>query len=224
MEDVSTSLKALFIIITLFTVLQFYRATNRARIFQATMAGWMLLQWLITRTGFYQDTTSLPPRAALLVAPPLIAILLLFLTKAGRSFLDTLDTNKLTLLHTIRIPVEMVLYYLFAAGTIPEIMTFEGLNFDILSGVSAPIIYYFAFVRKALSNTALLAWNIICLGLLLNIVVIALLSVDTPFQQFGQEQPNIAVSFFPFSWLAAVVVPLVLLSHLVVIRKLTTGK
>jgi hypothetical protein len=34
------------------------------------------------------------------------------------------------------------------------------------------------------------------------------------------EQPNRAVLFFPFAWLPTVVVPLVLLAHLVTIKRL----
>jgi hypothetical protein len=99
-------------------------------------------------------------------------------------------------------------------------MTFEGRDFDIVSGITAPVIYYFVFVKKTLSKKILLAWNFICLALLLNIVLNAVLSVPTAFQQFAFDQPNIAILYFPFNLLPAVVVPLVLLSHLVAIRKL----
>jgi hypothetical protein len=54
----------------------------------------------------------------------------------------------------------------------------------------------------------------------MNIVLNAVLSVPTAFQQFAFDQPNIAILYFPFNLLPAVVVPLVLLSHLVVIRQL----
>ena len=99
-------------------------------------------------------------------------------------------------------------------------MTFEGRNFDILSGLTAPIVYFFGFIKKQLNKTILLLWNFICLGLLINIVFIAVLSAPFPFQKFAFDQPNIAVLYFPFTWLPACVVPLVLLSHLATIRQL----
>ena len=99
-------------------------------------------------------------------------------------------------------------------------MTFEGRNFDIISGITAPIIYYFFFVKNSWRKSLLLAWNFICLALLLNIVITAVLSVPTAFQQFAFDQPNIAILYFPFNLLPAVVVPLVLLSHLAAIRQL----
>jgi hypothetical protein len=103
-------------------------------------------------------------------------------------------------------------------------MTFEGRNFDILSGITAPVIYYFVFIKKNMSRKALLLWNFICLGLLFNIVINAILSVPAPFQQFAFEQPAIAIQYFPFIWLPSVIVPLVLLSHLAAIRQLFLAK
>ena len=48
------------------------------------------------------------------------------------------------------------------------------------------------------------------LGLLANIVIIAVLSFPSPIQQFGFEQPNIGLAYFPFIWLPAIIVPIVL--------------
>jgi hypothetical protein len=93
-------------------------------------------------------------------------------------------------------------------------MTFEGRNFDIISGITAPLIYYFGYHQKVLSNKLMLTWNILCIGLLLNIVINAVLSAPFAFQQFAFEQPNIAVLYFPFNWLPSLVVPLVLFAHL----------
>jgi len=162
----------------------------------------------------------MPPRLALAVTPMFIGIALLFITANGKVFIDKLDAKTLTFLHVIRIPVELVLFGLFLEGKIPELMTFEGRNFDIIAGITAPFVWYFGFVKNKLSTKIILIWNFICLGLLLNIVINAILSAPFPIQQFAFDQPNIAVLYFPFVWLPGCVVPLVLLSHLVVIRRL----
>jgi hypothetical protein len=99
-------------------------------------------------------------------------------------------------------------------------MTFEGMNFDILSGLTAPFVYYFGFIKKQLHTKFLIVWNILCLGLLINIVSIAILAAPTPFQKLALDQPNTAVLYFPFIWLPAIIVPLVLLSHLASLRQL----
>ncbi len=220
MEQVSTILQLIFITLTLLTVLQFYRAKKQSKIFLVIIFIWMLLQLLLGLTNFYANGFIMPPRFALLIAPPLIVMIIMFITAAGKKFIDSLNITQLTLLHAIRIPVEIILYFLFVAKTIPQIMTFEGRNFDILAGLTAPVIYYFGFVKNKIPNSFLVIWNLICLALLLNIIIIAILSAATPFQQFGFNQPNIAIAHFPFNWLASVVVPIVLFSHLATLRQL----
>jgi hypothetical protein len=98
-------------------------------------------------------------------------------------------------------------------------MTFEGLNFDIFSGLTAPFVCYFGFVRKKLNRAVLIAWNIICFMLLINASRLAVLSMPN-FGLIGTEQPDIALGIFPFIMLPAVIVPLVLFAHLASIRNL----
>jgi len=129
--------------------------------------------------------------------------------------------RKLTLLHIVRVPVEITLYWLATEKAVPELMTFAGRNFDIVSGITVPIIYVSCFNGSLVKNRGLLlTWNFICLGLLLNIVINAVLSAPFIFQQFAPDQPNIAVLYFPFVWLPSFIVMVVLLSHLVAIRRL----
>ena len=66
----------------------------------------------------------------------------------------------------------------------------------------------------------LLVWNVCCLLILGVTVSVAIMSMPTPFQQFGFDQPTVAVFYFPFVWLPGIVVPVVYFSHLVAIRKL----
>ncbi len=220
MENVSSLLSTSFILITIATVAQFYKASNNSENVLIIIGVWMLLQMVVGLSGFYTNTTTFPPRLVLLAVPAIAFIVALFITKNGRNFIDSLNLKDLTFLHTIRIFVELVLLGLFVAKAVPKIMTFEGSNFDILAGLSAPIIYYFGFVKNNLGKTTLIIWNLVCLGLLFNIVSIAILSAPIFLQRFGFDQPNIAILHFPFVWLPAIVVPIVLFSHLAALRQL----
>lgn len=203
---------------TLITIWFFFKATGNSKTVLIVLAIWLVIQSAISVTGFYTVTDSLPPRFLLLVLPPFLFIAGLFVTVRGKRFIDNLNVKTLTILHVIRIPVEIVLFWLFISKTIPQLMTFEGRNFDILSGLSSPVIYYFGFVRKQLSKKVIIAWNLICLLLLFNIIVNAIFSLPFPFQKFAFDQPNIALLHFPFVWLPCCIVPIVLLSHLASIR------
>jgi hypothetical protein len=220
MEQLPVYISIIFILTALLTVGLFYRATNFSKSLIITVLIWLILQSVIGLSGFYTVTDGQPPRFILLVLPPMLFIAGLFVTKAGRRFIDTFDGEKLTLLHIIRIPVELILYWLFLHKVVPKTMTFEGRNLDILCGCTAPFIYYYGYVRKVIGKKTIMAWNIICLLLLLNIVGIAVLSVPSPFQKFGFDQPNVALFHFPFIWLPSCMVPIVILSHLVAIRSL----
>lgn len=220
MENLPTYLGIIFIATTLLTVLLFFKASNYSTATLFILSIWLILQVIISSSGFYTVTDTMPPRLFLAVIPPLLLILILFATSKGRRYIDSLDLKTLTILHVIRIPVEIVLFLLCIYKVVPQLMTFEGMNFDIIAGITAPIIYYFGFVKQMLSRKAILIWNIICVGLLMNIIFIAALSAPFPFQQLAFDQPNIAVLNFPFQWLPSCVVPLVLLSHLASIRQL----
>ena len=220
MENLPIYISLFFGFTTLIAVFLFYKASNNSKPVLLILFSWLILQSIISKQGFYLVTDTLPPRFLLLVLPPLLFIIGFFISKKGRSYLDSLDIKTLTILHVVRIPVELVLFWLFINKTVPELMTFEGRNFDILSGLIAPFIYYFGFVKPKINKKIILLWNFICLGLLINIVVNAIFSAPFPFQKFAFDQPNIAVLYFPFVWLPCCVVPLVLLSHLASIRQL----
>ncbi|MES2389002.1 MAG: hypothetical protein V4543_13450 [Bacteroidota bacterium] len=220
MENVTLPVYITFAFTSLLTLILFTKAVPNKGTTLVVLAIWLLLQSVLAFTGFYTHTDVLPPRFMLAVLPPVILSVTLFFTASGRNYLDSLDIKFLTLLSLVRIPVELVLLWLFLSKAVPQIMTFEGRNLDILSGISAPVIYLPVFKYRLLGRSALLLWNFICLGLLLNIVSIAILSAPFPFQKFGFEQPNVAVLNFPFVWLPCCIVPLVFISHLAAIRQL----
>ena len=224
LEQIPGYVGILFMLTTLLSILIFTAAANNSKLVFFILLIWIGIQSIPALYGFYTFTHSLPPRFILLIGPPFLLILLLFLIPSGKKFIDNLNLEKLTWLHSVRIPVEIVLWLLFINGAVSELMTFEGRNFDILAGITAPVVAFFVFRKKAIEIRGLLIWNFICLALVLNIVIIAIFAVPTPFQKWGFEQPNIAVMYFPFIWLPCCVVPLVIFSHLVAIRRLIISK
>ncbi len=181
---------------------------------------WLMILSVLAATGYFTVTNTLPPRFFLVILIPIIGIVLFFSTRWGRRFIDRFDMAQLTVLHSIRIFIEMVLFWLFLTKLMPQLMTFEGRNFDIISGLTAPLVYYFGFVKRTLGAKTLIAWNFLCLFILLFTVGNAILSAPTPFQKLGFDQPTVAVLYFPFVWLPGIVVPLVIFSHLISIRLL----
>jgi hypothetical protein len=224
MQSIPFYVYAIFGLTLIATLYLFYKATPRSKGFIMLIAVWLLLQSIAGILGFYTVTNVMPPRFQLLLLPPLVFTIIQFSTKRGRAFIDSLDLKILTIIHVVRIPVEIVLYWLFIGKAIPELMTFEGRNFDIVAGITAPIIYYFVFVKQKWGKSILIIWNMVSTLLLCNIILNGILSAPTPFQQFGFEQPNIAVLHFPFMFLPACIVPIILFSHLASMRQLIFNK
>ena len=221
LTDLPASIILLFLATVGLTFFLFVNATKNKTSVAIILLLWLLLTGILSFKKVFQDTNAVPPRLMLVIAPALVVIILLLVTKNGRRFTDSLEQKKLTLVHLVRIPVEITLYLLAAHKLVPALMTFAGRNFDILSGITAPIVYFVCFRNSQLKNKGLLlVWNFICLGLLLNIVINALLSAPFPFQQFAFDQPNVAILYFPFTWLPCFIVVIVLYCHLAAIRRL----
>ena len=227
-ENLPNYIAIVFGLTPLATFILFYWAikksafSHKANVIGIGMAIWLAFQMILSINLFYVDTVGdVPPKFPLIgFLPTFVLMIILFNTKKGKVFIDSLPLVNLTLISTIRIPVEIILFWLFVNNAIPELLTFEGRNFDILAGISAPVIAYFGFVKNKLSNKVLLGWNIICLLLLLNIVLMAMFSFPTVFQQLAFKQPNVGILYFPFFWLPSFIVPIVFFTHFVSIRQL----
>ncbi len=215
----------LFVLTTLLTLLLVNLALKKSNIksrktIVISLIVWLSIQLLLSITGVYfNNTQAIPPKIALFgVLPTFLLLVFLLLSKQGKLFMNKLSLQYLTLISVVRIPVELALFFLFTNLAIPKIMTFEGSNFDIIAGITALVVYYFGFVKKVFGKKIILLWNCLSLILLINIIIIAFLSAPSPMQQFGFEQPNIAILYFPFAWLPTFIVPMVLISHIASIR------
>jgi hypothetical protein len=209
-------------ILTTFLTIGFLFYAIRQTVFDTTAAKvviflinfWIFFQAISALGGFYLNTQSLPPRPLVFGVLPAVLLIISLFVFARKSFILPLPLKILTILHVIRIPVELVLHQLYVNKTIPQSMTYEGWNFDILSGITAPIVFWLAFRGGKTNRPLLIAWNIGALLLLANIVAIAIRALDSPFNLVPLDEQNRAVLYFPFIWLPTIVVPVVLFAHL----------
>lgn len=220
-ENLPQYISTVFILTTFLSVGIFLFAVKRsvfdsfpAKLLSFLTAFWIFFQAFAGLSGFYQKIDAMPPRIILFGVLPAILLIVVYFIFARKNFIEKLPLRILTLLHIVRIPVEIVLLWLFQQKMIPQAMTFEGRNFDILAGITAPLIAWLAFRNEKINRPLLIVWNVAALGLLINIVAHAVLSFPFPLQQISFDQPNRAVLYFPFVWLPTLIVPIVLFSHL----------
>lgn len=227
MKSLPIYIPIIFILTTFLTIGFLFYAVRQtvfetipAKILLFIIPFWLLFVSTLALVGFYTKTDTVPPRLLMFAVFPALFVIIFYFVFFRRNFIEKLPLKTLTALSIIRIPVELVLLWLYQNGQVPEIMTFEGRNFDILSGITAPIVAWLAFRNGKTNRTLLIIWNVFALLLLFNIVIIAVFSLPSPIQQFGFDQPNRAVLYFPYIWLPAVIVPIVLFSHLASLYKL----
>ena len=121
-----------------------------------------------------------------------------------------------------RVPVAVFLRGMYQAGQAPVQITYEGLNFDIFAGLTAPAMAWLVW-RGKVGFYAIWTWNALGLMLLVEAMVIAALSMPTEFRVFTNEPPSTFATYAPYVWLPTVLAPAALFGHLLVLRWLSSS-
>jgi hypothetical protein len=208
-----------FLLTVIFVVAAVARASRAPGRAVSLVAAWLAFTWLLASSGWLAEFDARPPHFFLLVLPTFVATAALAFSRFGSGVVSRVGWAGLIGFQLFRVPVEWVLFQLHRDGVVPVQMTFEGWNFDVLSGLSAPLVAWLA-ARGAIGRRGLLIWNGVALALLANIVAIAILSAPTPLRAFTNEPANTFVTRFPWVWLPAFLVPAALSGHLLAFRKL----
>lgn len=229
MLELPFGLTLLFILTTFVTFVLFvasmvvsdHKTTQRmANIIAVVVLLWLIFMSTLALNKWYMDRKSMPPHMMFPVITATVIIGAILYLKKTRQWTDTLSLNILTWIHIVRVPVEISLYQLAVWKQLPWSMTFEGYNYDIAFGITAPIVALLHFRMKKMSARWLRIWNILGLVSVMLVVIRGIGSLPSPLQWWDFSQPNYAVMHFPFIWLPAFIVPVVVFSHLVAIRRL----
>jgi predicted transcriptional regulator len=178
-----------------------------------SLVAWFVIVAAWSSTGMMASFDIFPLNFMPVIVVPLAAIIVwVSFSQNLRDVLHQISPSTILYLQSFRVFVEITLWMLFVAHAVPEQMTFEGRNFDILVGLTGPVMAVLV-ARNRVSKTGLIIWNIAGLCLLINIVTIAILSTPTPVRMFMNEPSNTIVAYFPSSLLPAFLVPLAYTLH-----------
>lgn len=180
---------------------------------------WLAITSILSKAGVFRNFDVFPPPFFILLIVPLVAVIFFTSRSTTLEILKHIPPHQLIYLQSFRVLVEILLWMLFVDNLLPIQMTFEGRNFDILAGLTS-IAMGCLVSRGRVSKTIALVWNVACLGLLINIVTIAILSTPTPLRVFMNDPANRVVAEFPIVWLPAALVPLAYGLHILSIRQL----
>lgn len=182
---------------------------------------WLALPSAAAGSGFLANFESTPPRMMLVLPAVLGASLVFAFSPWGAALRDRFSLASLIGFQSFRFLPETLLAMAYGEGMAPVQMTWEGRNWDIATALLALAV--FLLWRNASGGVprwAAIGWSVIGLGLLTNIVAIAVLSMPTEFRVFHNEPANTFVALFPYILLPAVHVAAALGGHWIVLRKL----
>ncbi|MBT5855560.1 hypothetical protein HOH87_02875 [bacterium] len=181
---------------------------------------WLGFTGLLATKGFFLAFDSLPPRFIVAMLPP--TIFLVWCIKSDRitQYFTPLSPVYFVGIQSFRVMMELILMALSSILLLPLILTYHGWNYDILIGLSAPLISYRLFARQSVYRVARV-WNKLGILQLLVIIGTALLSIPSPFQQLAFDTPTIFAAYFPFIWVPAFIVPCALFFHIVSLKQLS---
>lgn len=198
-------LQTSFILISLLSLVLFYFGTGKNKRLILFFIGWQVIVGSISAKNIFIQYPILFP---------IVIIVTILLSVFCFRKIEKRKCNPIFLLsiHILRIPVELLLFLLFLEKKVPQTMTFSGWNFDILIGISTLLILLFS-TKEKWKSTLFIFWNCIGIVFLMIIVLLAILSSPLPIQLFAFDQPNVAVLEFPYCFLPTCIVPLVMMSH-----------
>lgn len=178
---------------------------------------WLTFTLIITNSGLLSQLASPYARMLLLLGPPVLLIVFLLFSPRFGALIKPIDNFWFIYLQSYRILREFILILLLRYAIIPQDLTFEGKNLDVLMGITAPFIAYYWFKKRAGYKQLALVWNIVGLGMLC--YAIATTFFAHPFVS-TEVQSNPLIFSFPFVWMPAFLSPFGILLHLLSLKKL----
>jgi len=203
---------------------------------------WLTLQWRTARTraeklpsaliavglpaiflaaansGVLSDFSNFPPPFVVLPISLLGLACFLAFSKFGDRILSAVSLAGLVGFHSFRVLAEIVIYLAVHEGIAPVQMSFEGWQFDIVTGLTAiPVAIY---LSRNPSRKVALAFNYMGLVFLGIILFIAVTSMPLPFRLFMDPPDNTWVTRSPYILLPGVLVTAAFTGHFLIFRKL----
>ncbi|HWA34283.1 MAG TPA: hypothetical protein VG737_09150, partial [Cyclobacteriaceae bacterium] len=114
--------------------------------------GWTALISALSLSGFLNNFSTFPPRIIIVLIVPLIVMIAVTFSPITREILTHIPAKNIVRLQVFRVFVEILLWMLVVQNLLPVQMSFEGRNFDVISGLTAPFAAYFLINNRVALN------------------------------------------------------------------------
>lgn len=216
-------MNALFLVFVAFVVALVATAITRLRSSGLrNPAHFGLIMWVgyATALGYWGASrlgTGAPPLPVFFIVPAVGIVLFMARSSFGGRLAAGLPAAAFMGLESFRIVVELFLYQLWLEGLVPKMLTFEGANFDIVIGASAPFVAWLVSTRR-MGRRVAIGWNVVGILMLLNVIVRSVLTTPGPTHLITSDLANRAITHFPYTFIPAFLAPLAMLLHVLSIR------
>ena len=112
------------------------------------VAVWAAAVSVLSLRGVFGNFDIFPLNVGPFLLIPLLTIIIFTFSKTTREVLLHLHPSRIIRLQIFRVFVEVLIWLLFIQNLLPVQMSFEGRNFDILAGLTAPLIAYLTLQNK----------------------------------------------------------------------------
>lgn len=192
---------------------------SNLRVTAFLLIAWVTLIGVLATGGFFSDFYRLPPRLSFALLIPLPIVLLFSRGPRAKQLLQNIPAQWLIYPQAFRILVELGIWLLVRSGSLPVQLSFEGRNFDVLTGLLAFPVGYYCFVKKTWPPAVALLYNIAGLVLLVNVVTLSTLSMPGPFRVFQNSPDSSILTRMPYIYLPGLLVPLAYTLHILSLRQ-----
>ena len=182
------------------------------------LAVWLAIAFALASSGFLSNWTAKPPRMPLI---PLVAFVALIAVHRSAAFVKLLRATPRhwpVALQTFRIGVELCFWRLYVTGGAPQQVTFEGRNFDVVVGLTAPVVAL-AIWKYGMGRRIVIVWNVLGIAILGNTIVTALSSLPGPLHHDWPGGVFTAIADSPFVLIPAFLAPFAIFLHVFSIRQ-----
>lgn len=217
--SVTAGIPALAAIMVLFVIWLVARANPlRAVVVGIVIACIMALEFVLAGSGILAGSTAPPPPLLLMMVPLTITTVTFARSQLAGAIVDNTPFALLIGAQAFRLPLELLMHQAAADRIMPPQMTFTGINFDIVTGITAAIVALLLMTGHA-PRWLLIGWSLLGSLLLLSVVIIAGTSMPA-IHAFGPTNHNDWVNHIPFVWLPGILVQTALFLHILTWRKL----
>ncbi len=191
-----------------------------------SIALWMVVTYALAGTGLLRELAG-SMKFGLYVLACNGAAIVVALSTTGQRTASNAPTWGLVAFQSFRLPLELLLHAWYVAGVMPIQMTYEGQNFDIVTGIGAVLL---AGYLRVVQPSPRVEWrltfvfNVVGTLLLLVVMSIAMRSAPWPLRTFTDEPAVLLPLFAPYTWIASVCVAGALWGHIVTFRQLAVRR